>query len=116
MCPSARLTTDFRERCARTGLTGAALAAAIGISRRFFNRVKNDHEPLSVAFMAGAVHAELAATFAEVAEPVPTNTPNENASAVAPAGVKAQLKRRDKCLTRPRLSVDAQSPNTSDEL
>ena len=82
MCPSARLTTDFRERCARTGLTGAVLAA----------------------------------TFAEVAEPVPTNTPNENASAVAPAGVKAQLKRRDKCLTRPRLSVDAQSPNTSDEL
>ena len=45
MRPSARLTTDFRERCARTGLTD------------------------------GAVHAGLAATFAEVAEPVPINAP-----------------------------------------
>ena len=75
MRPSARLTTDFRERCARTGLTDAALAAAIGVSRQFFNRVKNGHEPPSVAFMAGAVHAGLAATVAEVAEPVPTNAP-----------------------------------------
>ena len=68
---TARLTAGFRERCASTGLTDAALAAAIGVSRQFFNRVKNGHESPSVAFMAGAIHAGLATTFAEVAEPTP---------------------------------------------
>lgn len=58
MRPSARLTTDFRERCARTGLTDATLAA----------------------------------TFAEVAEPIPTNAPNENAPPWHRRGRKPNLK------------------------
>ena len=70
MTHTARLTESFRQRCAETGLTDAALAAAIGVSRQFYNRVKNGHEPPSVGFMAGAVHAGLAQSFAEVAEPV----------------------------------------------
>lgn len=40
----------------------------------------------------------------------------KSASAAATAEAKAQLKGRDKCLTHHRLSADAQSPNTSDEL
>lgn len=73
MRPPARLTKDFRERCTATGLTDSALAAAIGVSRQFFSRVKNGHESPSVAFMAGAIHAGLANTFAEVAEPAPAS-------------------------------------------
>lgn len=68
--PQAQLTKVFLERADQTGLTDSALAAAIGVSRQFYSSVKIGHEQPSVAFMAGAIRAGLAGTFAEVAEPI----------------------------------------------
>lgn len=68
--PVARLTADFRERVAATGLTDAAVAAAIGVSRQYYSQVKAGVEAPSVRFIAGSVLAGFAATFADVAEVV----------------------------------------------
>lgn len=67
----ARLTAGFLDRLARTGLTDAAAAAAIGVSRQYFAQVKAGEVSPSVRFLAGAVNAGLADDFAEVAEVVP---------------------------------------------
>lgn len=69
--PIARLTPQFLERVATTGLSDAALAAAIGVSPQFYSQVKSGKEAPSVRFMSGAVMAGLAQTFADVAEAVP---------------------------------------------
>ena len=67
--PTARLTEDFLNRAEATGMTDAALAAAIGVTRQFYSAVKNGHEQPTTRFMVGAVRAGLANTFAEVAAP-----------------------------------------------
>lgn len=72
--PKARLTQGFLTKVAASGLTDAAAARAIGVSRQFYSAVKNGQENPSVAFMTGAVHAGLADTFDAVAEPVPTTS------------------------------------------
>lgn len=69
--PDARLTEQFIERATATGMTDAALAAAIGVTRQFYSAVKNGKEQPTVRFMIGAVRAGLADTFADVAEPIP---------------------------------------------
>lgn len=66
--PVARLTQGFLDRVAATGLSDAAVAAAIGVSRQYYSQVKSGAEAPSVKFLAGAVLAGLADTFAEVAE------------------------------------------------
>ena len=68
--PEARLTPQFLARAESTGMTDAALAAAIRVTRQFYSAVKNGTEQPTVRFMAGAERAGLAATFADVAEPV----------------------------------------------
>ena len=67
--PDARLTEAFLARAAQTGMTDTALAAAIGVTKQFYSAVKNGHEQPTVRFMAGAVRAGLAESFADVAEP-----------------------------------------------
>ena len=69
--PAARLTETFIERATATGMTDAALAAAIGVTRQFYSAVKSGKEQPTTKFMAGAVRAGLARDFGEVAEPVP---------------------------------------------
>lgn len=66
--PIARLTPQFLERVASTGLSDAAAAAAIGVTPQFYSQVKRGEQAPSTRFMAGAVLAGLATTFAEVAE------------------------------------------------
>lgn len=68
--PVARLTQQFLDRVAATGLSDAAVASAIGVSRQYYHQVKSGQEAPSVRFLAGAVCAGLADTFAEVAEVV----------------------------------------------
>lgn len=70
MAPVARLTEAFKARVASTGLSDAAVAAAIGVTRQFYSQVKTGAQAPSVAFMAGAVKSGLATSFAEVAEVV----------------------------------------------
>ena len=66
--PVARLTEGFKARVAATGLSDAAAAAAIGVSRQYYSQVKAGREAPSVRFIAGAVLAGLADSFADVAE------------------------------------------------
>ncbi len=66
--PIARLSPQFLARVAATGMSDAALAAAIGVTPQYFSQVKTGREAPSVRFMAGAVLAGLASTFADVAE------------------------------------------------
>lgn len=66
--PVARLTAAFRDRVDATGLSDAAIAAAIGVSKQYYSQVKQGQEAPSARFMAGAVASGLAADFAEVAE------------------------------------------------
>lgn len=66
--PVARLTEAFKARVDETGLSDAAIAAAIGVSKQYYGQVKAGIESPSVRFMAAAVHAGLAETFADVAE------------------------------------------------
>lgn len=66
--PLARLTPAFLARVEATGLSDAAIAAAIGITRQYYGQVKAGAVSPSTRFMAGAVCAGLAGTFAEVAE------------------------------------------------
>lgn len=70
--PAARLTERFIERADATGMTDAAIAAAIGVTRQFYSAVKAGKEQPTTKFMTGAVRAGLADNFGEVAEPVPT--------------------------------------------
>lgn len=67
---TARLTQRFRERVAATGLTDAAAARAIGVSREYYRQVTHGESGPSMRFAIGAVHAGLADSIAEVAEPV----------------------------------------------
>ena len=69
--PVARLTPTFLDRVAATGLSDAAIAAAIGVSRQYYHQVKSGQEAPSVRFLAGAVAAGLASSFGDVAELVP---------------------------------------------
>lgn len=66
--PVAQLTQGFLDRVEQTGLTDAAVASAIGVSRQYYHQVKTGQEAPSVKFMAGAVLAGFADTFAAVAE------------------------------------------------
>lgn len=68
--PVARLTAGFIERVANTGITDAAAAAAIGVSKQYYSQVKAGQEAPSVRFLAGAVLAGFADSFADVAEVV----------------------------------------------
>lgn len=68
--PAARLTEGFLVRAAATGMTDAALAAAIGVTPQFYSAVKNGVEQPTTRFMVGAVRAGLASSFGDVAEPV----------------------------------------------
>lgn len=63
-----RLTPEFRDRMDSTGMTDAALAAAIGVTPQFFHQVKTGKVAPSAAFMAGAVLSRLATDFSEAAE------------------------------------------------
>lgn len=67
----ARLTRNFLDRVEATGLTDAAAARAIGVTRQYYSAVKNGKENPSISFMAGAVQAGLADSFDGVAELVP---------------------------------------------
>ena len=66
---SARLTSRFIDRASATGMTDAALAAAIGVTRQFYSDVKLGKQQPTTRFMVGAVRAGLANSFADVAEP-----------------------------------------------
>lgn len=66
--PIARLTPQFLARVADTGLSDAAIAAAIGVSPQYYSQVKRGEQAPSTRFMAGAVLAGLADSFASVAE------------------------------------------------
>ena len=66
--PVARLTQGFLDRVDETGLTDAAVASAIGVTRQYYHQVKTGKEAPSVKFMAGAVLAGFADSFAAVAE------------------------------------------------
>lgn len=68
--PVARLTDSFLSRVAATGLSDAAVAAALGVSKQYFSQVKCGVEAPSVRFLAAAVNAGLAESFADVAEVV----------------------------------------------
>lgn len=72
--PVARLTPSFVARVAATGLTDTAAAAAIGVTKQYYSQVKAGHEAPSVRFIAGAVLAGFAETFADVAEVVRADT------------------------------------------
>lgn len=67
--PAARLTDRFINRAEATGMTDAALAAAIGVTRQFYSDVKLGKQQPTTRFMVGAVRAGLANTFSDVAEP-----------------------------------------------
>lgn len=66
--PSAfvSLTPEFLARVESTGLSDAALAAAIGVTPQYYSQVKSGHVAPSVRFIAGAVVAGLADSFAGV--------------------------------------------------
>ena len=68
--PIARLTPEFLARVAATGLSDAALAAAIGVTPQFYSQVRNGQAAPSTRFLVGAVQAGLADTFGGVAEVV----------------------------------------------
>lgn len=68
--PPARLTSEFLSRIEKTGMTDAAIAAALGISRQYYSEVKAGRVAPSIRFLAAAVNAGLADDFASVAEPV----------------------------------------------
>lgn len=72
---AVRLTPRFLEHVAATGLADAAVAAAIGVSEQLYGQVKRGETAPSVRFLAGAVVAGLADSFADVAEvdPNPSN-------------------------------------------
>lgn len=70
--PNARLTPDFLARVEATGLTDEAAARAIGVSKQFYSAVKLGKQSPTINFMVGAIHAGLADSFADVAEPVGT--------------------------------------------
>lgn len=70
----ARLTPGFLARVAETGLSDAAIAAAIGVTPQFYSQVKRGEQAPSTRFMAGAVVAGLASSFADVAEVVHSET------------------------------------------
>lgn len=70
----ARLTPGFLARVADTGLSDAAVAAAIGVTPQFYSQVKRGEQAPSTRFMAGAVVAGLASNFADVAEVVHAET------------------------------------------
>lgn len=67
--PQAHLTEAFLEKVAATGLTDAAAARAIGVTRQYYSQVKNGQTSPSVAFMVGAIQAGLATSFNDVAAP-----------------------------------------------
>ena len=67
---TARLTQQFLDRAAATGMTDTALAAAIGVTKQFYSDVKSGKQQPTTRFMVGAVLAGLADSFADVAEPV----------------------------------------------
>lgn len=67
--PQAHLTESFLEKVAATGLTDAAAARAIGVTRQYYSQVKLGKTSPSVAFIVGAIHAGLATSFNDVAEP-----------------------------------------------
>lgn len=66
-----RLTKSFTDRVSATGLSDAAIAAAIGVSKQFYSQVKTGQQAPSTRFMAGAVMARLADSFGDIAEVVP---------------------------------------------
>lgn len=66
--PKIQLRPEFLERVEKTGLTDSAVAAAMGLTRQFYHQVKTGERQPSAGFMAGAVSAGLASTFADVAE------------------------------------------------
>lgn len=68
--PSIRVAQPFWERAKSTGLSDAALAAAIGVSPQYYSQIKNGAIAPSARFMAGAVLSGLAKDFSEVAEVV----------------------------------------------
>lgn len=77
--PIARLAPQFLARVADTGLSDAAIAAAIGVSPQYYSQVKRGDLAPSVRFMAGAVVAGLADSFASVAEVHRTELPADAA-------------------------------------
>lgn len=66
--PKAKLTAAFQERLQASELTDQTVAATIGVSLPAFQEVRDGKRGPTVAFMAGAVKAGLAGTFADVAE------------------------------------------------
>lgn len=68
MASKARLTPQFLARAAATGMTDAALAAAIGVTPQYFSQVKAGTVGPSIRFLAGSVLAGLADDFGQVAE------------------------------------------------
>lgn len=66
----ARVAPSFLKHIEDVGLTDDATARAIGITPEQYSAIKRGDAAPSLAFMAGAVHSGLAATFSDVAEPV----------------------------------------------
>ena len=76
----ARLTKAFLARVAATGLTDAAVAAAIGITAQQYSAIKVGREQPTTRLLVGAVRAGLADDFAAVAEAVPAEDPKAAAA------------------------------------
>ena len=68
---SAQLTEQFLARLASLPMREHAIAAAMGVSVDEYRLTVAGRGEPSIAFLAGAVHAGLATSFADVAEAVP---------------------------------------------
>ncbi|MBE6483643.1 MAG: helix-turn-helix transcriptional regulator [Actinomycetaceae bacterium] len=72
--PELRLSQTFLDRVTQIGLTDAAVAAAIGVTRQFYSQVKTGKAMPTARFMAGAVAAGLASSLDQVATLVEDDT------------------------------------------
>ena len=69
--PAAQLTEQFLARLASLPMREHAIAAAVGVSVDEYRLTVAGRGEPSIAFLAGAVTAGLATSFADVAEAVP---------------------------------------------
>ncbi|MCD4557638.1 hypothetical protein [Schaalia sp. lx-100] len=74
MSTQVQLTQKFRYLVENTGMTHAAIAAAMGITRQFFSAVWLGKEQPTARFAVGALQAGLGHSFDDVMILVRDNT------------------------------------------
>lgn len=65
----SKLTDNFKQKLAQTGLNTLGIARALGIPEQKVKDVLDGNEPPTMALLTGAVQAGLADNFGQVAEP-----------------------------------------------